>query len=122
MLKILPATQERSADIADLFKANECIEKCSCTWFIQSVNAYHANTVEDNLSLFQGLLASEPAPMGILAYDDSKPVAWCAADPVRAMCGPSALLLIKGETRRKMGEYGLSLVFMFGLSTQRLKP
>lgn len=93
MVEILAATKERSADITDLFGANDCIQKCACTWFIQSVATYHSNSVDENMALFEGLLNRGPLAMGLLAYSEGKPIAWCAAGPrsryIRAIKTPT---------------------------------
>ncbi len=81
MLTIVEIAAAESEDLAQLFRSNDCLQHCACTWFLQAVSAYHANTAGQNWALLQGQVDGRGTPLGLLAYHDGEPVAWCALGP-----------------------------------------
>lgn len=68
-------------DLESLFCCNKLAQKCWCMWHIISVKAFHEGGAEQNRALFSELVATEPGPVGIIAYRNGEPVGWCAAGP-----------------------------------------
>lgn len=81
LTKIQEASLENASDIRLLFTSNDCLNHCSCTWFLQSVKQYHANSPAENWDLFYRQLETDGPPIGIVGYSAAGPVAWCAFGP-----------------------------------------
>lgn len=79
--RIEAASVENASDIQLLFTSNECLNHCSCTWFLQAVKQYHANSPAENWDLFYKQIETQPKPIGLVGYDKSGPAAWCAIGP-----------------------------------------
>ena len=50
-------------------------------WHIISVKLFHDGGAEQNRPQLTKLAETEDAPIGILAYQDNKPIGWCATGP-----------------------------------------
>jgi GNAT superfamily N-acetyltransferase len=80
-MTVLPVTPARLADLADLFESNGSTKGCWCMAFIVTNREYHIGWYGLNRERFEQLAHEEEVPMGLLAYEDSRPVGWCAAGP-----------------------------------------
>ncbi len=81
-LAVETVTRERLGDLASLFGTNATTSHCYCTWFILSAAECKAGWYDGgNRTAFEARAAQESTPMGLLAYIDGQPVAWCAAGP-----------------------------------------
>jgi GNAT superfamily N-acetyltransferase len=81
MITIAEPTPERTADLVDLFGSDEVADRCWCMWFIVPVKAYHEAGHEGNQAALVGLMDTDPHPVGLIAYDENRPVGWCAVGP-----------------------------------------
>src|SRR5262249_18470969 len=63
------------------FGATATTRGCYCMWFVLAPKECSAGWTGGNRTSFEALAASEPAPVGLLAYRDSEPVGWAAAGP-----------------------------------------
>jgi GNAT superfamily N-acetyltransferase len=92
-LEVRPVTPELVRDAEQVFAANPDSAGCYCMWFLIPVAQYHAGGHDENRRLFRDLAERSSTPVGLLAYADGEPVAWCAAGPrsrfVRALKVPS---------------------------------
>lgn len=78
---IRPLDRSLIADLGRLFESSRATHGCWCMWFIIPVRDYHAGRGDRNGQAFAGLVESEAAPMGLLAYMDGRPVGWVAVGP-----------------------------------------
>jgi GNAT superfamily N-acetyltransferase len=78
---VRPFTPDRVGDLDDLFGSDGIADACWCMWFITRVVDFHAAGRAGNRAAFLGLAESSSAPLGLVAYDDARPVGWCAAGP-----------------------------------------
>jgi GNAT superfamily N-acetyltransferase len=81
MLTIKPITMESIDDLGRLLSTDKSADDCWCMWYIIPVKAFHAAGHEGNRAAFCELLARSEAPLGLLAYNQSEPVGWCAVGP-----------------------------------------
>ena len=93
MIKTKPLTTDRLAHLDALFATDPVADRCFCMWFIIPVKTFHGAGREGNRASFANLVASDPLPLGLIAYDAGQPVGWCAVGPrrryVRAMAAPT---------------------------------
>ena len=93
MLSIKPVTSGLIDDVAQLFGADKVTNRCWCMWWIVPVKEFHTAGADGNRTHFCELAATSEHPMGLLAYQDDKPVGWCAVGPrsryVRALKTPT---------------------------------
>ena len=80
-LTIRPVTADGLDDLADLFCSNGTTRGCWCMYFIATRAEYSAGYGRANRASFEALAEASDGPMGLLAYRDGMPVAWCAAGP-----------------------------------------
>lgn len=81
-MEIHPVTPDRLDDLADLFDTASTTRGCWCMWFInshQEVNAGWRNG--GNRRAFEALAQTADPPLGLLAYEDDRPVGWLATGP-----------------------------------------
>jgi GNAT superfamily N-acetyltransferase len=50
-------------------------------WFLISVKEFHDNGTAVNRQLFSDLVETEKDPVGLLAYENKVPIAWCSVGP-----------------------------------------
>jgi GNAT superfamily N-acetyltransferase len=81
VLNVEVLDRSRIADLDELFACDRSVDRCWCMWFIIRVNDYQAAGHDGNRTSFIELVEEGPPPMGLIAYDDGKPVGWCAAGP-----------------------------------------
>lgn len=93
MITTKPLTTARLADLDALFASDPAADRCWCMWFIIPVKAFHEAGREGNRAALAHLAATDPLPIGLIAYDAGRPVGWCAVGPrqrfVRAMAAPT---------------------------------
>ncbi len=93
MTTIKAVTEALLDDLNELFCTNKFAEKCWCMWHIISVKAFHAGGAEQNRAQLTRIAQTEEVPIGILAYQNERPVGWCAVGPreryARAIKTPS---------------------------------
>lgn len=81
-VEIQAVTADRLGDLANLFQTNGTTRGCWCMYFIADRAAFGAGMRGGgNREAFEALAAAADPPMGLLAYDDGVPVAWCALGP-----------------------------------------
>jgi GNAT superfamily N-acetyltransferase len=80
-VEIHPLGPARFGDAADLFESNSTTRGCWCVWFLMPVREAQAGWGEDNRRRFEELAQQDNPPAGLLAYEDSTPVGWCAIGP-----------------------------------------
>jgi GNAT superfamily N-acetyltransferase len=80
-LDVRPVDSAAIPDLATLFSSDKATAGCWCMWFIIPVKAYHAAGGDGNRAGFRDLMASNPHPMGLVAYEDGEPAGWCALGP-----------------------------------------
>lgn len=68
------------ADIADLFGPNGANSGCWCTWWRLSNKDWQAAGRTERRSRLEGAVR-DGEPVGLLAYEDSRPVGWVAVAP-----------------------------------------
>ena len=82
-MEIHPVTPDRLDDLADLFVTGPATRGCWCMWFLNPV----AKDVQagwhngGNRRDFEELCQTESPPLGLLAYEGDKPIAWLAMGP-----------------------------------------
>jgi GNAT superfamily N-acetyltransferase len=79
-LSFHPLTPDRFADLEQLFGPRGAVGGCWCMAWRLSRAEYERHKGEDNRRAFQ-TIAAEGTPPGILAYDQSEPIGWCAVAP-----------------------------------------
>lgn len=83
-LSIVPATPDRWADLADLFRAGGDSAHCWCAWFRMRDQAFGAARVAGRRRRLEGLVAAGEGP-GLLAYAADEPVGWVSVVPRAAL-------------------------------------
>jgi GNAT superfamily N-acetyltransferase len=68
-------------DLGELFGSSNITRGCHCMWFLLTSKEAEAGWRGGNRERFGRLAAEETRPMGVLAYDEGRPVGWCAAGP-----------------------------------------
>ncbi len=91
--RIEKVTKNLLEDLAKLFGAEPVTNDCWCMWYITSVKDFNAAGSTGNREKFCELMENTDLPMGLLAFQDSEPVGWCAVGPrtryVRALKTPT---------------------------------
>lgn len=80
-MDIHPLSPVRCDDAAELFESSTTTRGCWCMWFLLSTREVQSGWGETNRQLFTGLAAADNPPAGLIAYDEGKPVGWCAMGP-----------------------------------------
>jgi GNAT superfamily N-acetyltransferase len=79
-LAIGPLTPDRWPDLEALFGRQGAYSGCWCMWWRLAGRDYGRHTSAERKALFAGIVAEGRAP-GLLAYEDGRPVGWCAVAP-----------------------------------------
>lgn len=82
-LTFAPATPDRWGDIETLFGPRGACAGCWCMWWRLARSEFQKNAGAGNKRAFKKLVDGGAVP-GILAYDQGKPVGWCAVQPKEA--------------------------------------
>jgi GNAT superfamily N-acetyltransferase len=99
---IRPVTARQLDDLAELFCTNGTTRGCWCMYFIAGRDEFGAGYGAGNRSRFEALTRENRQPMGLLAYVDGAPAAWCAAGPrsrYPRTIGPRAKVLARRDPR-----------------------
>jgi GNAT superfamily N-acetyltransferase len=68
-------------DLGKLFASDPSASGCWCMWFITSVKEYHSAGAAGNRQKFEALALESKEPLGLVAYLEGQPIAWCAVGP-----------------------------------------
>jgi len=79
-LNIHPLTPERWQDFCELFGSHGAYGGCWCMWWRTTRRQFEQNGSRGNRQAMQELVDAGTIP-GILAYRESKPIAWCSLAP-----------------------------------------
>jgi GNAT superfamily N-acetyltransferase len=79
-ISVVPATPERWADLAGLFRVGGDSAGCWCAWFRMPNKAFTAARAPDRRARLQGLVEGDRRP-GLLAYLDGEAVGWVSIVP-----------------------------------------
>lgn len=81
-IEIHPVTVDRLGDLADLFESHVSTRGCWCMAFMGTYSDFVSGwRGGGNRRRFEARAASTDLPMGLLAYEDGRPVGWCAVGP-----------------------------------------
>lgn len=94
---IAPVTVDRLDDIAALFGTSKTTTGCYCMWFVASAKQTQAGWAGGNRRAFESLAGTCPEPLGLLAYHDDRPVAWCAVGPRSRYARALRSTILKGR-------------------------
>lgn len=81
MLDIRPLAPENWPDLERLFCSDSSAGSCWCMWFIIRVKEYHQGGALANEAKLREIAANSAHPLGLIAYEDGKPVGWAAVGP-----------------------------------------
>ena len=109
-----PVTVDRLEDLADLFESHVATRGCWCMAFMGT----YADFLDGwrgggNRERFEERAAATDLPMGLLAYEDDRPVGWCSVGPrsrYERAIGPRAKIL-KGRDPREDDDVWLVTCF-----------
>lgn len=79
-LKYHPLTSERWNDFEKLFGSNGACGGCWCMWWRLKRSQYEKQKGAGNKKAIKKIVNSGNIP-GIIAYDGSNPIGWCAIEP-----------------------------------------
>jgi len=79
-IQIHPLTLDRWKDLEILFGAKGACGGCWCMWWRAAPGDFRDARGSGNRAAFRRIVASGEAP-GLIAYEGSKPVGWCALAP-----------------------------------------
>jgi GNAT superfamily N-acetyltransferase len=99
-VEVHAVTADRLDDVADLFASNGTTRGCWCMYFIASRRDFGAGYRGGNREAFEQLATDDRVPLGLLAYREGRPVAWCAAGPrsrYPRVIGPRAKILARRD-------------------------
>lgn len=96
-VEIWPVTTDRLADLAALFETHPSTRGCWCQAFSVTRKVYHAGWSDGgNRARLEKLAETADPPVGLLAYREGEPVAWCSLGPrsrYPAAIGPRSRIL-----------------------------
>ncbi|HEY6256613.1 MAG TPA: GNAT family N-acetyltransferase [Xanthobacteraceae bacterium] len=75
-----PVTSERLSDLARFMEAHGKFRYCACMRWRMPSSAFSGSTKEGRGDAL-ACLVQEGTPIGVLAYRDQEPVAWCSVAP-----------------------------------------
>ena len=79
-LKIHPLTPDRWEDFKELFGTSGAYGGCWCMWWRIKRSEFERNHSDGNKRAIRKIIRSGNVP-GILAYQGSRPIAWCSVAP-----------------------------------------
>ena len=79
-LSFAPLTPDRWSDLVELFGPNGACGGCWCMWWKVSRSEFALKKGAPNRRRFKALVDRGDVP-GFLAFEDQRPVAWCALEP-----------------------------------------
>jgi GNAT superfamily N-acetyltransferase len=80
---VRPVRESRIDDLATLFGASQTTSGCYCMWFLVPAKECSAGWSGGNRVALEERIATDPDPLGLLAYRHREPVGWCALGPRR---------------------------------------
>ena len=89
-----PATPDRWADIEELFGERGACGGCWCMYWRLPRGEWTASKGLKNKNSLRKIVRSEQAP-GVIAYDGSQPIGWCAVAPREEFTGLSRSRVLK---------------------------
>jgi len=81
-----PATEERWKDLEKLFGERGACAGCWCMWWRLKRSEFNKQKGEGNKKALRKIIKASEIP-GILAYDKTEPVGWCAISPRSSYSG-----------------------------------
>ncbi len=75
-----PVTAERFPDLAEFSQCHGKFRYCSCMRWRMTSSAYRRSSKQDRVDALEELVRAG-TPVGILAYSEGQPVAWCSIAP-----------------------------------------
>lgn len=84
-------------DLGQLLATDPSASACWCMWFINSVKEHQAAGSEGKRQKFLTLARETIEPLGLLAYQDSEAVAWCAVGPRERFARAARTPTLKGQ-------------------------
>ncbi|HEY6133603.1 MAG TPA: GNAT family N-acetyltransferase, partial [Rubrivivax sp.] len=96
-LQIRPFAAALAQDLERLFATDPSAHACWCMWFIGSVKDFHLAGAQGNRAGFEALARQSSEPLGLLAYEDGEPVAWCAVGPKQRFARAVRTPTLKGH-------------------------
>jgi len=104
MLDVRPLALDDLPELERLFSSDRSAQSCWCMWFIIRVKEYHAGGATANAEKFKKLATHSAHPLGVIAYDDGRPVGWAAVGPrsryERAVKAPTLKSVDQSENDR----------------------
>lgn len=85
-LRFHPVTAERLADLDRFSTQHGKFRYCSCMRWRMTSTEFRRSTVEERVAALEGLVR-RGTPVGILAYAETGPVAWCSVAPRQTYAG-----------------------------------
>jgi GNAT superfamily N-acetyltransferase len=79
-LSFAPLTPEHWNDVVELFGPNGACGGCWCMWWKRSREQFRLKKGASNRRSFKALVDQGGVP-GFLAFEQGRPVAWCAVEP-----------------------------------------
>jgi GNAT superfamily N-acetyltransferase len=79
-LSFAPLTPDRWSDLVELFGPNGACGGCWCMWWKLPRSEFALRKGAPNRRRFKALVDRGDVP-GFLAFEDQRPVAWCALEP-----------------------------------------
>jgi GNAT superfamily N-acetyltransferase len=80
VITIIDASAERWDDLAELMGERGDPSRCWCQYY-RSDGPYEHENRERNRAAMRRQVTAATVPHGVLAYDDKRPVGWCAVAP-----------------------------------------
>lgn len=75
-----PVTQERLPDLARFSMEHGKFRFCSCMRWRMTSTEFQRSTKDERAAALEGLVR-QGIPIGVLAYTEGKPIAWCSIAP-----------------------------------------
>lgn len=79
-IRFRPVTEERLSDLAEFSQCHGKFRYCSCMRWRMTSSAYRRSSKQDRVDALEELVRA-CTPVGILAYSEEQPVAWCSIAP-----------------------------------------
>lgn len=81
MVTLRPAGPDTWADVAEVMGERGDPSRCSCQYFRLRGRGWNEATPDANRKALRSQVRDEERPPGVLAYDGTTPVGWCAVAP-----------------------------------------
>ena len=84
MSKFKPLTESNWNDLVALFGEKGACGGCWCMWWRLRNKDYNVSKGEKNKELLHALVKEE-SPLGVIAYENGKPIGWCSVSPRKSL-------------------------------------